>query len=78
MYEQLQTHYSDLPISVSPVKQHKTKYKTKQESLMNSKIWGSFSSVAEESYLPGYDIMSLALSTLKYQNTFIFKSYCNA
>jgi len=59
MYEQLQTHYGELPVSILPVKQHNPS-ETKQESLMNSKNWDSFSSVVEDPCLPGYDIMSLA------------------
>jgi hypothetical protein len=59
MYEQLQTRYGDLPISILPVKQHNPS-ETKQEFLMNSKNCGSFSSVVEDPCLPVYDIMSLA------------------
>jgi hypothetical protein len=47
MYEQLQTHYGDLPISILPAKQHNPS-ETQQQSLMNSKILGFFSSVVED------------------------------
>jgi hypothetical protein len=59
MYEQPQIHYSALPVSILPVKQHKPS-ETKQESLMNCKISGSHSSVVEDSSLLGHDFISLA------------------